>query len=213
MAGKPFGIVRVAHQAFLGVCGQAVPAHRQTEIVFPALMDVVVAAGQLDVAGIEQPQLPILAERRARVVPVAVKGLVGAEHHRLVLPVQQVGAGDVPPVLDPAGRVERPILVEHMVGVPHLAQAVGVVEPAHRGWMCSFWRWGSALARAAPRSSWDTEQNPGYSWPRITTGSRRLDRMVRCSGVKMVAIRSRRPPCSAAANGAPRSPCCCRWRY
>ena len=132
MAGEACGILCGVQQAFLGVDGDAVAAGGQAEIVFPAGGDVVVVAGQLDVAGVEQPEHPVLVQGRAGISAVAVEGLVGVEGHGLALPVEQVGAGDVSPVLDPAGGVKGAVLVEHVVGVAHLAQAVGVVEPAHR---------------------------------------------------------------------------------
>ena len=83
------------------------------------------------VAGVEQPEHPVLVQGRAGISAVAVKRFVGVEGHGLALPVEQVGTGDVSPMLDPAGGVKGAVLVEHMVGVAHLAQAVGVVEPAH----------------------------------------------------------------------------------
>lgn len=64
---------------------------------------------------------------------MAVKRLVRIEHHRQLLPVEQVGAHGVAPVLDPAVHVEGAVLEECVVLPAVDAQTVGVVQPAHRG--------------------------------------------------------------------------------
>ena len=63
---------------------------------------------------------------------MAVKRLVRIEHHRQLLPVEQVGAHGVAPVLDPAVHVEGAVLEECVVLPAVDAQTVGVVQPAYR---------------------------------------------------------------------------------
>ena len=133
MAGQAGGVVFVVKQALLGVQVDAVPAGSQADVMPTALLDVVVITGVLDVAGVVEVHRAALDQGGAGVDTVAVEGLVRVEHDGLTLPVHQVAAGDVAPVLNTAGHIKGAVLVEHVVGIADLAQAVGVVEPAHRG--------------------------------------------------------------------------------
>ncbi|MNS55108.1 hypothetical protein D3C72_879340 [compost metagenome] len=87
-----------------------------------------------DVAGVDEGQAPLLvAHRRPRIAAVTLIDLGGQERHRLVLPVQQIGRGDVAPALVAVLAAERIPLVEEVVAPVVLDKAVGVVEQPHRG--------------------------------------------------------------------------------
>ncbi|MNQ63708.1 hypothetical protein D3C85_781000 [compost metagenome] len=87
-----------------------------------------------DVAGVDEGQAPLLVtHRRAGITAVALIGLGGQERHRLVLPVQQIGRGDVAPALVAVLAAERIPLVEEVVAPVVLDKAVGIVEQPHRG--------------------------------------------------------------------------------
>ena len=131
MAGQPGGIVLVIHKALLAVDVQPIAADSQADIVAAPLFDVVKRPGVLDVAGVVQVHRAVLDEGRAGVDAVAVERLIGVKHRGLVIPVEQVTAGDMPPVFDATVHIEGTVLEESVVGIANLAQAVGVVEPAH----------------------------------------------------------------------------------
>ena len=64
---------------------------------------------------------------------MALIGLGGQERHRLVLPVQQIGGGDVAPALVAMLAAKRVPLVEEVIAPVVLDDAVGIVEQPHRG--------------------------------------------------------------------------------
>ncbi len=88
----------------------------------------------LDVAGVDESQAPLfVAHRRAGVAAVALVGLHRQQGRQLVLPVQQIGGGDVTPALVGVCATQRVPLVEEVITPAVLDKAVGVVEQPHRG--------------------------------------------------------------------------------
>ncbi len=99
-----------------------------------ALVGGAAAVRVLDVAGVDQGQAPLLvAHRRAGIAAVALVGLDGQQGRQLVLPVQQIGGGDVTPALVGVCATQRVPLVEEVIAPVVLDKAVGVVEQPHRG--------------------------------------------------------------------------------
>ena len=133
MAGQAGGVILIIKQALLAVQVDAVPAGGQADVMPAALLDVVVVTGVLDVAGVIQVHRAVLDQGRAGVDAVAVEGFIRVKHDGLALPVHEVAAGNVPPVLNAASRIEGAILVEYVVSIADPAQAVGIIEPAHGG--------------------------------------------------------------------------------
>ena len=133
MAAQPGGIIGVGHQALLGVQRHTVPAGGQAEVMAPACADVIVVAGIFHVAGVIKEEGSLLPEGRAGIDTVAVIGGIGVEHDGQALPVQQIPAAQMAPVLDAAVGVKGSVLVKDVVILPDFAQAVGVIEPAHGG--------------------------------------------------------------------------------
>jgi hypothetical protein len=107
MTATPLRIVRVAQQGALGAHRHVVLAFHEDLVRTAPLVDEVVLAGLLDVAGVVQAQ-QVAAVRggpghhhgSARVGAVCVVGAVLGDRHAVVLPVDEVAAGVVPP---PAG--------------------------------------------------------------------------------------------------------------
>ena len=132
MAGQTGRIVLVLHQALLGRHGLAILRDRQTGIVSATGADVIMVTLVLDVAGVIQVHLTVLDVSRTRVDTVDVIGLIGTEQDGQVLPVHQITALAMTPVLDTARAIERAVLEEDMVVFSVLAQAVRIVEPAGR---------------------------------------------------------------------------------
>ena len=133
VAGQAVGIVFILHQQGVGLHRHPVFGHRQGGVVAPPGLDVVVISGVLHVSGVVEIQRSVLHQGGAGVHPVDVPGLVRVEHDGQGLPVEQVPAAIVAPVLHPSGDVKGPVLIKHVVPVPASAQAVGVIEPPHRG--------------------------------------------------------------------------------
>ena len=141
MAGAVRGVIGVAQDDALGPERHAVVALDEDLRGTPAGADVVEVTGLLDVAGVVEAQgVPAVgrgAGHHHGAAGVGAGGLVGGvrlDDHAVVLPGHEVPAGEMPPA---AGCVRRgpcgAVLMEHMVGAPQLAQAVGVVEPARGG--------------------------------------------------------------------------------
>ena len=63
---------------------------------------------------------------------MGVIGLIAVEHHRALLPGQQVAGSIVAPEFHAAVGVKGGVLIKDMVLPPEKAEAVGVVEPARR---------------------------------------------------------------------------------
>ena len=133
MAGQPGGIILVVHQAALVVQMDGIAAGGKADIVPAPLLDVVIFAGVLDIAGIVQVQHAVLHQSGAGINAMAVKRFVRVQHYGQAFPVEQIAAAHVPPVLDPSRGVKRAVLIKYMVFIADLAQPVGVVQPAHRG--------------------------------------------------------------------------------
>lgn len=130
---SPGGIIPIIHKTLLAVQGHPVPADGKAQVVAPPGGDIVVGAGVLYIAGVVQIQGSVFHQGGAGVGAVAVKGLVRIQHDRQRLPVDQVGAADMTPMLDPAGSIEGAVLIKDVVSAIVTAQAVGVVQPAYRG--------------------------------------------------------------------------------
>ena len=110
-----------------------IAAGGKADIVPAPLLDVVIFAGVLDIAGIVQVQYAVLHQSGAGINAMAVKRFVRVQHYGQVFPVEQIAAAHVPPVLDPSRGVKRAVLIKHMVFIADLAQPVGVIQPANRG--------------------------------------------------------------------------------
>lgn len=65
MAGQPGGIILVVHQAALVVQMDGIAASGKADIVPAPLLDVVIFAGVLDIAGIVQVQHAVLHQSGA----------------------------------------------------------------------------------------------------------------------------------------------------
>ena len=133
MAGQAGWIILIIKQALLAVQVDAIPAGGQADVMPAALLDVVIVTGVLDVAGVVQVHRAVLDDGGTGVDTVAVEGFIRVKHDGLALPVHEVAAGNVPPVLNAAGRIEGAVLVEDVVSIADPAQAVGIIEPAHGG--------------------------------------------------------------------------------
>ena len=132
MAGEVRRVVPVLQQQLVGRGRHPIAGDGERGVMAAPRRDIVVIARMLDVAGVIKVHRAVLDQRRARVHPVDIPRLVGVQHGRQLLPVQQVSAAVMSPVFDPARGVERAVLVKHMVPFPAAAQPVGVVEPADR---------------------------------------------------------------------------------
>ena len=126
-------IVLVLQDRLLGAKVRAVSTGNVHGVGLAAAVDVVIALGvlELDIAGVEDVHGAVLHVGAAGVHAAHVKGLVGVQRGAVVVPAHHVVAGGVAPHLDATLGVERRVLEVSVIGVAQLAEAVGVVEPAH----------------------------------------------------------------------------------
>ena len=82
--------------------------------------------------GIQEIQPAVLLDAAARKAAVHIVWLVRAEGSLLMLPMNQILAGDMPPVHRPPLWLIRIKLIEKVPGPLIIAKAVRVVAPAHR---------------------------------------------------------------------------------
>ena len=141
VAAAVVGIVAVAEKDLLGPHVKAIGRLDQDLVGLATLVDKVVVARLLDVAGVVKAQQVAAVRGRtghhqgaARVRAVCVVGAVLGNRRAVVLPVDQVTAGVVAPDARRVGlRPGGAPLVEHVVEAAKVAQAVGVVQPAGGG--------------------------------------------------------------------------------
>ena len=132
MTGQSGRIIGVGEQQLVGLHRYPVPRDGKCGIMPASRCDIVIIPRLLDVAGVIQIHDSILDQRGAGIYAVDVPRLIRIEHDRQLFPLQQIAAPVMPPVLDTARRVKRAVLVKYMIPFPAPAQAVRVIEPAHR---------------------------------------------------------------------------------
>ena len=136
MVGHVGGEVVVGHQQGLAGEVDAVGAFHPQHVLLPPGVDIVKIAGVPDVAGVIQVQLAVLFQRRPAVDAVPVAGMVRVDGDGLPAVVHKVFGGVVPSHAwgAPGGEAGQGAGdVKDVVGIPHLAQAVGVPQRAGQG--------------------------------------------------------------------------------
>ena len=133
MAGVVFGVVRVSHHDMLRPEMEAIFRDGMHGIGFAARADVVVAIPvfELHVAGIEDMDAVRLHEGASRIDARDIGWLVRIERAALVAPGEHIVACLIAPALDAAVHIEGCVLEIGTVAALILAEAVGVVQPAH----------------------------------------------------------------------------------
>ena len=133
MAGQVRRIIAVAEQLFFAAKMDSVFGCDEYGICLTAGVDIIkISIFQLDISGVVKIHCTVFEEGRSGIYTVAVKWLIRVEGYTFVFPVDQIGAGVMPPHFHTAFGVKWGVLekcVEHTI---HLTKTVRIVEPANR---------------------------------------------------------------------------------
>ena len=128
------GIIAVGQKQPLWAHGAAVRRLDAEGVALPPGGDIIIITGVLDIAGVVQPQRAAVRRRAAGVYAVRVPRMVGRQRHAGKGPVQKIGAFVMAPAFGAAAvRRQGAVLKIDVVPPAEPAQAVGIVQPAARG--------------------------------------------------------------------------------